>query len=96
MKTYMVVKTETLQKMYDSFAGVEEYTDFIMDLMSLSGEISFANEFNRRTEPTDLQVGVNMAKMLLSFSLFCRGNIEVIKELIRLVEYEVVQEEDGK
>lgn len=95
MKSYMIVKTETLEKMLDSFSNAEEYRDFVGDLMAMSGEINFAQEFNRRMEATDLQVGVNMAKMLLSFVIFCRGNIEIIQDLIRVIEFEIVEKEDA-
>lgn len=94
MKTYLIVKPETIEKMLKAFADVEEYSEFMSGLIGMSDEISFADAYNKRAEDTDINVSINMAKVLLMFTTFCRGNIEVIQELIRNVEFELVQQED--
>ena len=93
MKTFIVVKGETLEKMLDAFANQQEYTDFILGLIEISEEIGFANGFVKRAGDDNLLSGVNLAKILVMFSSFCRSNMEIIQELVRQIEFEIVQEE---
>lgn len=94
MKQYIMITTETLERMVNSFTDEEEYSAFVVDLLGVCAEINFANEYMKRhQESTDL-LGVAMAKAIVMFSSFARDNIEAIRGLVATVDFQTVTVEE--
>src|SRR5260221_7968371 len=92
MKKMVTVTPETLNKIIEVFSDNAEYTEFIITLMSLCNEISFAQAIFQRT--TGDEAGIALAKVMVMFSSFCRMNMEVVQQLVRAVEFEIVEVTD--
>lgn len=94
MKTYIVIKTDCLIKMLDSFGTPEELEEFGTQLSSLIEEIIFAGNLSERNMDKPEFVRLMTMKQLFLFTLFCRNNVDLIHDLISKIDYTEITEEE--
>jgi hypothetical protein len=90
------VKTESLKKILDCFTNQEEFHNFAQDLAGVIDEIVFTGHVAHRNLDHDEFVTLMALKQFFVFGLFCQQNIEVIHELIKVIEYTEVTEDEKK
>lgn len=93
MKKYMVVKTETLEKILNCFTEKDELDQFMLELHILIDEINFSNMLIIRSVEDSEEGTVLLLKQLFLLSVFFKKNIEVLKSIMQVVEYREVTEE---
>ncbi len=90
MKSYRIVKIETIEKMMACFSSESEYQEFGLNLNQLAQELQYLGLIMVRDSEKISQM---LAKQTFNFAMFCRDNIELIQELVKSVNYSVVSEE---
>lgn len=91
MKQFKVVTPEILSKIDKCFASVEEAEEFMQDFHHLIAELDYITQTLPRA---DKHCGTMlMFKQLCQFALFCREYPEIIQNLLRTVNYELMTEE---
>jgi hypothetical protein len=93
MKKHMVVKKECLSRILDCFSSREEFDDFLHMFYTLVREVTFANECARRDIENEEYAKIIMLKQLFVLGLFCKSNIEILRELIQAIEYDELTNE---
>lgn len=96
MKKYLVVKTENLQKILNCFANQEEFENFAGELAGMIDEIIFSGHVAQRNIENTEFVTLMALKQFFIFGVFCQQNIELIHEMIKVIEYTEVTEEEKK
>lgn len=87
MKRHMIVKGEVLKKVLDCFCTQDEFQDFLVDMGGLMNELNYSGQTAWR-DIDNKELGNLMAmKQVFLMGQFCKDNIEVIRDLIRVVEY---------
>ena len=94
MKKYLIVKNETLTALLDCFSSQEEFYDFGYDLSLLIEEIIFTGAVARREQENTEQVKLLAVKQFFLLAMFCRENMDLIKDLVNVVEYTEISEEE--
>lgn len=93
MKSYKLVRTETIEKMLGSFTDVMEYQKFGLDVNQLSQELQYLGlKMVRDHEKVDKF----LAKQIFTFAMFCRDNFELIQAIVGAVDYRVVSDDEMK
>jgi hypothetical protein len=96
MKKYLVVKADMLNKILDCFSSEQEFMDFGNELGVMIEEIVFASQLaGRNLEDKAFQNEVVLKQYFL-LGLFLRNNIDTIHDLVRVIDYEEITEEDKK
>lgn len=96
MKKYMVVKTEILEKILRCFANQEEFETFAGEFGGMIEEVVFAGQVaNRNIEDKEL-VNLMTVKQIFLLGLFCQQNLDVIHDLVSIIEYTEITEEQKK
>ena len=96
MKKNFLVKTESLKKILDCFSDHDEFREFASDLSGMIDEIIFAGHLAHRNIENDEFVIIMALKQFFVFGLFCQQNVEIIHQLINVVEYTEITEEEKK
>lgn len=92
---YMVVKSEILQKIAASFSTAEEFLQFASTLQSLVKELEFGNQLIERNIEDENIVNVSILKQIFLFGVFCRANMDVVKEIVNVVEFKEISKEES-
>jgi len=91
MKQFKVVTPEIISKIDKCFASQQEAEEFMLDFHHLISELDY---ITRTLPKADKRCGTMlMFKQLCQFSLFCREYSEIIQNLLRTVNYELLTEE---
>jgi hypothetical protein len=94
LKKYMLVTTQTLEKLADCFSGADEYAAFSVDMEELTSELTFCLESRKRA--AESQSAYLTLRQFCVFALFCREHMELIHQLIRNLDCEEISEEEMK
>lgn len=92
MKKLIVIKTTDIVKVMNCFVDHEELQDFYNQLMTLVSEIEQTHDKMMRVDESSSLL--LLAKQLFVMSIFCKENIEIIKQLIGEVKYQEITEEE--
>ena len=93
---YMVVKTEILQKIAGCFASLDEFNEFTSNLQALIKELQFGNQLiERHLDNVDV-ITVSLLKQIFLFGVFCRQNMDVVKEIVNYVDFEEISKEQSE
>lgn len=94
MRRYMVVQKSTLVSLLDSFTDEEEFVKFGQDMSDLLEEMIYTGYTARRNLEDSEQVTALTLKQYFLFALFCKDNIEVLQQMMRVVDYKEVSPEE--
>ncbi len=89
-----MVTPETIDKLIKCFESTEEVTVFLEQMKTLSDELIFNFSLMQRVD--DLSSFNVCTKIICLFSLFCRENVEIVRQLISNIEFKELTEEDMK
>lgn len=92
---YRLVKTETLLKLADVFIDLDEMLQFIDNFTKLSFEvIQYRKKLSEICDERGSLTREEIAILVFQIADCCQGNIEIIRELIKLTDYKVVSKEE--
>lgn len=94
MKKFLMVKTECLENILKCFADQEEFVTFSQQLSSAVDEITFASQVANRAIDNENLYTIMSLKQLFIIALLFKNNIELIHQMIRVVDYLEITEED--
>lgn len=93
MKKHVIITTESLVKLSQCFSDPEEVQTFIQQMGDVIDEIHFYSQLRLRSE-TEEEGIVALLKQVCVFSMFCREHFELIHQLISIVEFRDLTEEE--
>lgn len=88
---HVQIDIETLQKMMNSFADVDEFSKFYAQLNGLILELNRLGTA-RSEETNELKASLLLLMQLFTFSFFCLANIDLIHDLIKEIDYQVLDD----
>lgn len=89
----MLIKVESLQGIYDCFSGQEEFDQFLVEMAVMIDEVHYTGQKAARNKHDEQFAMALVLKQCFLFTLFCKDHIELIRQMMPHIEYEVV---DGK
>lgn len=91
MKRYLKVNTNNLVKLAHCFTDAAELNKTVEEVLDVAEEIKFLTEYNRRIVDKKLQ-SMNSAKIIFILALFFRDHLELSRELIQKLEFDVTED----
>lgn len=96
MEKHFLVKESMLYKVGESFSDINELFEFMDNLAEMIQQISKSSYFAINTVLTTREKGLVLLQQLFTFAVFCRNNIEEIREMISKVDYIELTEDEIK
>lgn len=96
MSDFFVVNRQTMENILDCFSDTEEFIEFAEDMTAMITEILKCGNQICKHEGNDEVCEEMVLKQLFMLSLFFRRNFDVIKELVRVVDYTLLDSEQMK
>jgi hypothetical protein len=85
----LFIKPESVEKVYRSFTDEQELNQFIERIYGLSDELHFLQVALNRMDAFDDTERIQVIfRIICTFVLFCRFDIELIQQLVSVLDFE--------
>ena len=95
MRNYLLIKPESVEKIYKCFSDEEEVFSFVEHLNVLSDELHFLDiAFNRMDPSANAERANVMLRKICAFTLFCRMNMDLIQQVVSAFDFQTLTKEE--
>jgi hypothetical protein len=94
MKKHIIVSKQKIIELLNCFADRTEFVEFCTNLTILADQIVQSHNQALELAETDENGLLIASKIVATFAMFCRENMELVQQLAKHVEYYVVNDEE--
>lgn len=93
MGDYIISNPTTIEKLFNCFGDTEDFFMYVEDLQCISDSLKVALEGLSRFKGQDEAQALVVGQFLVESALFFRRNFDMIKDVVNVANFEVVDEE---